>query len=866
MDADKVPDKVANFLGNLTPGGTPEAAGHDRNYIICYQVDFLRKTLTQKTPEESLSYDQLRERDPEQMPQYVFFGESVVGKYDPAHPAVIAVRAIIDGKEVTGYVDASKLWLEPPLGVPRSERYMAIAATVNVHVVPSLASPAALTILKGEVVDAVGVLNYQGRGWVKARFNVPDRPRYGFLPADEVTPLTLASVNQSVVARDEVPGRIRGSDLNFSATDLRQLSQGGFYIQPFPPEKASEINVDDMADDYQNVSSGEQYFITTDLFLHSYHLIFDRMLQDMEEKRFLPAATRLSAALARTTDGELKAAPNSHAAYRDALRFDLLYFSVAAKLLDPSFMVSAAVQPQADALVARITAGGGELPSAQNFLGIGNEDFTQYKVRGHYAKDAALQRYFRGMMWYGRRNFLLSDKTQTLAAILLPHLVQAADVLPQFENLNGQVSELVGPQDKYTVDQYESVNEKIFGVIAPSWKELSSNLDTHLAAFQQAAWRDLPPPRIVSVQTGTGLTPQQRLRETAGLKFLGQRFVLDAFVFSQLTSPSVGTDQNPRNLPSALDVMMLLGSKAATDLQAAAQSEHHWAHYDAQINKLKDDMKDPMVHPGNVYENCLYDFSTLFLSTGSKQMFMLGEPWQYKSLNTAAAAWTELKHDTILYAEQSEAEMGGGEEFTIPPYAPPPPKGYVEPNPAFFHHLTDSIDELLLSMRGPDGLTDEYVDKFTTFRQLAHRAEEIAQEEVFGQPLSPGDYEWIQNLRWSFDRTLLLPRGADAIKDPSELQMALVTDVATDAVHGRVLEEGVGTPQRIIVLVKDAFGGTRLTVGYVYSWYEFSSSKRWSDAEWKQIIDDGDAAAGKVRGVMPPAWYRNFLRAAGGAP
>ena len=27
------------------------------------------------------------------------------------------------------------------------------------------------------------------------------------------------------------------------------------------------------------------------------------------------------------------------------------------------------------------------------------------------------------MMWYGRRNFLLSDKTQTLAAILLPHMV-----------------------------------------------------------------------------------------------------------------------------------------------------------------------------------------------------------------------------------------------------------------------------------------------------------------------------------------------------------------------------------------------------------------------------------------------------------
>ena len=67
--------------------------------------------------------------------------------------------------------------------------------------------------------------------------------------------------------------------------------------------------MDDLADSYQDASPGEQYFITTDLFLHAYHLIFDRMLQDMEEKRLLPAATHLSLALARTTEAELKAAP-----------------------------------------------------------------------------------------------------------------------------------------------------------------------------------------------------------------------------------------------------------------------------------------------------------------------------------------------------------------------------------------------------------------------------------------------------------------------------------------------------------------------------------------------------------------------------
>ena len=862
VDPNKVPNKVVNFLGNLTPGATPEAAGMERDYIVSYQVDFLRKQPGQKTTEEGMTYEQLQTSDHEVAAPYVFYGETVSGKYDPAHPGVIAVHATIDGKEVSGYVDAAKLWLEPPLDAPHSDRYMAVGDVVAVHVLPSLTSPPALTLLQGEVVDAVGVLNSQGQDWVKARFNVPDRPRYGFIAADEVQPLTLASVNQSKVALKEVPERIRSSELRFSAGDQKRLSQTGFYIEPVPPVKY--LSVDDLADSYQDVSPGEQYFITTDLFLHAYHLIFDRMLQDMEEKRLLPAAAHLSLALSRTAEAELKAAPATATDYQDALRRDLLYFSVAAKVLDPAFTLPVAIRPQAETRVARINAGTGELPSTQNFLGFDKEDFTQYKVRGHYAKNAAMQRYFRGMMWYGRRNFLLSDKAQTLAAILLPHLVEAANARLQFDTIDRQVSSLIGEQDRYTLEGYRTVNKKVFGVEAPALKNLGADLDAKLAAFQETAWKDLPRPRIVTVQTGLGLTQDQRLRASAGMQFLGQRFVFDAFFLNQLTSPSVGTDQNPRNLPSALDVMTILGSNAAADLQQAAQKEHQWAHYDAQVSKLKQQVETPYALGATYYGESLARLRTLFLSTGSKQMFMLGAPWQYKSLNTAGASWTELKHDTILYAEQSEAEMGGGDEFTIPPYVPPPPKGYVEPNPAFFHQLTDSVDNMLLSMRGADGLTDEYVDKFTTFRDLAHRAEAIAQEEVFGQPISPDDYDWIRTLRLSFDKPLLLPRGSDEIKAPSQLQMALVADVATDGVDGLVLEEGIGTPQRIIVLVKDAFGGTRLTVGYVYSWYEFPSNKRWSDSEWKKMIYGGDEKARQQQGIRPPSWYSTFSRSAGG--
>ena len=59
-----IAETTTSFLGTLTPGGTPESAGRERNYIVTYQVAFLRKAPAEKLPEESLSYQELRDRDP----------------------------------------------------------------------------------------------------------------------------------------------------------------------------------------------------------------------------------------------------------------------------------------------------------------------------------------------------------------------------------------------------------------------------------------------------------------------------------------------------------------------------------------------------------------------------------------------------------------------------------------------------------------------------------------------------------------------------------------------------------------------------------------------------------------------------------
>jgi hypothetical protein len=852
---------VANFLGGLTPGGNAEAAGRDRTYIVSYQVAFFRKTPTEKTPQESLTYQQLEARDlqGQAMPPYLYYGESVTGKYDAAHPESIAVRTTVEGNEVKGYIDASKLWLEPVVDRAESDRYMSLKNGTEVHAVPDPASPPVLRILQGEVVEAVGRLNFRGANWIKARFNAKERPRYGYILGSDVKALTFSSVNQSALNVEEVPQRIRHGKLMLSESDRQLLAQKGFYVETVPP--LSSLSVDDMADSYRE--DGPQFFVTSDLYLHSFHLIFDRMLQDIEEKRFFPAVAKIAENLAKATENELTAAANSPAEIREALLDDLVYFSVAARLFKPDFAVSEVVKPDVEALVSPIQAGAGQLPSLKNFKGPANEDFTQYKVRGHYEKNETLKRYFRGMMWFGRNNFLLSDKKKTLAAILVPSIVEGAKEQRTFESLDALITYLIGRQDKYSLAGYRTVNRKVFGTESPNFSQLANNLDENVATFQKMTASELPAPQIVSVQTGLRLTQEERLRQTAAFKFLGQRYVLDALILNQLTSPSVGSDDNPRNLPTALDVMMLLGSKPATEMQQQSQKEHKWANYETQMAKVKTESEEQLAKRSTFYEQWLYAIRTLFLSTRSRQLFASVEPWQYKNLNAGLASWTELKHDTILYAEQSAAEMGEGEGFSIPPYRAPGPKGYVEPNPVFFKQLTETVDQLMGRLKSTNFATDEYLDKFTLFRELAHRAEAIAQKEVSGEAISAEDYEWIENTQWAFDRTLLLPRDIDII-DPSYLQMALVADVATDAVAGRVLEDGIGRPQKIVVVVKDAWGGTRLTVGYVYSWYEFDSTKRWNDSEWKRIIYNQEGGAKTVEETKPPAWYSVFLKSAAG--
>jgi hypothetical protein len=229
---DSTAETTKSFLGTLTPGGATESAGRERNYIVTYQVAFLRKAPSEKLPEENLTYQQLQAQAGALAPP-VFYGQSVSGTYDPAHPESIAVRAKIYNKEVRGYIDAQKLWLEPAIATVDTPRYMCLKDRTAVHVVPDVGSPAVLSLLQGEVVEAVGQLDFQGGQWVKAQFNGNETPRYGFTQASKLQALTVATVNQSAVAAEEIPRKINYSNVSLADANRQKLSQMAFMSKAF---------------------------------------------------------------------------------------------------------------------------------------------------------------------------------------------------------------------------------------------------------------------------------------------------------------------------------------------------------------------------------------------------------------------------------------------------------------------------------------------------------------------------------------------------------------------------------------------------------------------------------------------------------
>jgi len=680
------------------------------------------------------------------------------------------------------------------------------------------------------------------------------------LPADQVYPAEFASYQQAQVSLPQTfPGGYslplaltevaNLAEVDLSEAQLELLSRNGFVVAA--PDNDPSRMLSEFYQGYERTRYGDvPAFITTDSVFHVYHLVFDKMLRDLEREMFIPMLKELTSSMIEASKAQydqLVGTPLEEAALRN-----LAYFSVAGVLLQTG-NIYVEVQPLVEAELVLIQATSGvEYSPIFNYEGqpadMGYiEDYSQYIPRGHYTLGPELEMYFRAMMWYGRMNYRLKDRMEVQRALLITKALRETttpsgnSALTLWQNIYDPTVFIVGKADDLGVHEFGVISDAVFGATP----ELTLFADeTLLTSFIESA-RQLPPPQVNSMWVWIW---QDKDDVTQGFRFMGQRFTLDQYVFGQVMWRNVGTMSEPRDLPKALDFFAAQGSDLALDL-LHEMGEGEYLNYDTQMEKVTAEVASLELDSWtqNLYWSWLYALKPVFEPKGEAYpAFMQTDAWARKDMHTALSSWTELKHDTILYAKQVMAEMGGGP-------GEPPPHGYVEPNPEAYARL------LALAQMTYQGLEVRGLLGQNTMVNLNNLIDElqfmldISQRNLSGAEITEDDYWRIKYYGgWLEAMTIAAadPAGDGYAARLEDQKSALVADVATGM--ERVLEEGVGYPTYIYVVLPDE--PYRVGIGVVYTYYEFikEPSERMTDETWQALLESGQAPA-------QPEWTQAFI-------
>ncbi|MEL7564439.1 MAG: DUF3160 domain-containing protein [Dehalobacterium sp.] len=624
-------------------------------------------------------------------------------------------------------------------------------------------------------------------------------------------------------------------DLSEEAQNL--LTKNGFVVVPSEDREffsIYEINR------YESIPN----FVTTDAMLHNYHLYFSHLLRTLEKDK-------LRGELVSLTDSMLAESQNQYQAlqgtdWENAAKRNVAFFTVAACLLNPPATIPSFVRQEVNSELPLIDAHQ-ETFMPSPVMNMGNtdkdsveslkEDYTQYSPRGHYTKSDELKTYFKTMMWYGRMTFRAANEDETKSAALITLMLSRPQDYDSWNRIYEPTNFFVGKSDDLGFIQYHQLLEKTYGGI-PDLDALTGNTgkweDFH------AGIKQLEPPAINSIPIFDETLQPDREKAVKGFRFMGQRFTLDASIFQRLVYRDVKENKNGerRMLPKGLDIPAVMGSGEAYAILEDL-GETGYQNYPENMEKMQDYITrlNDEAWTQNLYWSWLFTLVPLTEAKGQGYpSFMQNQAWTRKQLETYLGNWTELKHDTILYAKQIYAEMGGGDE-------PLDDRGYVEPNPEVYARLAALTRMTMEGLKSRDLLNEGDANSLERMEELALKLKGIAEKELANTSLDDEEYELIKSFGGQLEHFWLEALRDEGVDHPSaayENPAALIADVATDP-NGRVLEEATGFVSHIYAVVP-IDGKLRIAKGAVYSYYEFPwpAEDRLTDEKWKEMLESGE--------------------------
>lgn len=627
-----------------------------------------------------------------------------------------------------------------------------------------------------------------------------------------------------------------------------------------------------------HIETCQPIFITSDFVSHAKHTVFDESLQKAEQNYFIPKLDTFIRGFLAALEKVNTSASNITAG-EETLQKACDYFNVAKALiaLAPSEKKeeyreveyiekdkTAVLAPYSETVkkeIALIEAAAGTMSSPLFSFADGSsnkEDYTHYKVRGHYTKNPILGTYFKTMMWFGRTNFIMSEGsseglgevataselTQNMLpiALLITEVVnQDPNLLQHWKNIFDPLTALIGASDDLSFYDCLPLWKNLGITDFAAWSGDKKNRD----AFVKLAAEKLNPPAISGsslFQTASAESNGER-KPPMGFRLFGQRYTIDSFIFHKTSAPRMlGVDGQGetigRDMVSVLDVLTALGSKRANLMLSPSYRTFE------KLPFVLDAFKNTIEKNGaaktfgkTYYGSVLQEIASIVQFENGAGFYFTETPyWDLKQLNTGLGVYAELKHDSLLYAKQSAAELGGGPGCTTRTKEVPKLVDYVEPNVPYFESVILSLS-FLHEIYEAYGLADEntlkYINDFITH---CKKLLEIVKLEVQDKPVQEELLAEIKKTPSIFASCMKLEQHYD-MSDHAK-NTAIAADVFTNAETGQVLELATGIPCRIYVALNDGQGGKRIAVGYCFNGYEFTqpADNRLTDEQWQEKV------------------------------
>ena len=633
---------------------------------------------------------------------------------------------------------------------------------------------------------------------------------------------------------------ITASTLSPNAQELAVLGQQGFVIT-----RSKEFPT--FAYGYSAIYANDlPLFVSADSILDAVHRSYDQMLEQFEQTMLIPDLQSLLQQLRTALAASTEATPQ--------VRADVdLYLAVPLALLTGQTVapVAGASSAAINGLVqAAVTASGTQ---TSTLFGVERDlDMSQFKPRGHYTDSLALGQYFRAMMWLGRIEFRFietqSDGSQVFyrrqadAMLLLSDLL-GPDGLALWNRIEGVIHKFVGDADNMTPAQVSSL-KTVLGIT--SFADAARIDDTTMA--QAIVTGGYGAQRIASQLMINGTASTLPLNRS--FLVFGQRYVVDSEVFSNLVYDRVGHGTIMRMMPNPLDIAYAaLGNDDALALLSDELAKYPYAPDLEAMRTLVDEHGDDYWN-STLYTGWLGALRALSPAVGGKPpvgselpAVALTEGWGRRLVNTQLGSWSELRHDTILYAKQSYT-MGATCQF---------PDAYVDPYPDLFRRLQQFAQEGsaladLAAAAGQSVFASSISTYFDNLASATGMLADMAAQELTGTQFTQAQMDFInQTVRvqticgGAFAQgwyPKLFFAGSSTDYDPTIADVhTQYTDEGGNVV-GRVLHVGASDPRLMIVTANTSCSGPSAYAGLAFSYHELVTEnfQRLTDMDWKTMI------------------------------